>query len=266
MTNAAITMNTKQPFGASLKDDQAAEFSDFLDIGISFAFQPIVTLRNGLEAIGHEALVRGVMGQPAGQIIASIRPENAFRFDQACRLRALQVARECGLETPVHLNCTHVDFSNLDHAMELTLQRAYALSFDTSQIVLEFGNLVRLGNPRQLGAVSRRASEFGFRVLADNIGTGDVGLKRLAVFRPDLVKLDREIVNQVDRSPRRQAMISAIIALCRSLKIEVIASGVETLAEFNWLREQGVDLFQGYLFARPGFEEAPEVAPPLARA
>ena len=66
----------------------------------------------------------------------------------------------------------------------------------------------------------------------------------------------------IERHGPRQAIVRAVIQVCADLGVDVIAEGVETLAEYLWFSEQGVRLFQGFLFARPGFECLPSVQYP----
>ncbi|MEE4304257.1 MAG: EAL domain-containing protein [Wenzhouxiangella sp.] len=228
-----------------------------LDVGIRFAFQPLVDETTG-RTVGHEALVRGCTGESPAQIIASVRPENLFYFDQACRLGAIREASRLGLEGDLHINCTEVDPDNLEAALKSTAQAVYASRFEADQIVLEFNSLERLGNPRQLASVCARVNAYGFRVAADNFGTGEAGLKRLAVLRPEFVKLDRELISGIDGSLRRQAMVLGVLASCRALGVEPIAAGVESEAEVTWLRQAGVERFQGYFFGRPAMIEEEE--------
>lgn len=231
---------------------------DVVDTGFSFAFQPIVDL-NTLEIHGHEALVRGLSGESAASVIDAIRPENQFFFDQACRMRALQVASRLGIREPIHLNCSHVRPENLALTITTTRECAEEHGIDPSQVVLEFGQLEPLGNPRELHAVRVEAEKVGFRVLADNFGANEVGLKRLVVFKPHYAKIDRSLISGIEASVRRQALVSGILATCRLLGVTVIAGGVERKEELNWLTNAGVDFAQGYLFARPTFESAPRV-------
>lgn len=247
---------------ASANIDNSAILNDYtrlIGVGIQFAFQPLVNLSHARIA-GYEALVRGHDGQSAGAVIAGVRPENLALFDQACRSRALQDAARIGVRGDLHLNCTEVTPDNLAMTIDKSVMDAENCDIAPNRVVLEFSSLERLGNPRQLAAVRQRANAAGFRVLADNFGLGEAGLKRLVVFQPEFIKLDRELCSNIDRSQRRQAMVLGIIAACRSLNIEVIASGIERAEEVEWLHEQaGVDRFQGYFFARPQLMAAPSV-------
>lgn len=243
-----------------------ADYTAVIGVGIQFAFQPLVNLQ-GARIMGYEALVRGRSGEPAGSIIANVLPENLSYFDQACRSRAIQDAAELGINSDLFLNCTQINPDNLGLALSATREQAETCGLDTGQVVLEFSSLVRLGNPRELANVRDRANACGFRVLADNFGTGEAGLKRLAVFCPEYIKLDREIINQVHASRRRQAMILGIIATCQALGTEVIATGVERAEEVEWLHEKaGINCFQGYYFARPQLQAKPPVDRDLLQA
>jgi EAL domain-containing protein (putative c-di-GMP-specific phosphodiesterase class I) len=243
--------------GTQHKRDITARLDDYLavlDVGIRFAFQPLIDQRSG-RTIGHEALVRGCHGESPAQIIASVRRENLFYFDQACRLGAIREAARIGLDGDLHINCTEVDPGNIEVALASTAEAVEACGLRPERIVLEFNSLERLGNPRELARVRDRANHYGFRMAVDNFGTGEAGLKRLAVARPEIVKLDRELIAGIQGSLRRQAMVLGVIASCRALGAEIVAAGVETEAEIEWLERAGVTQFQGYYFGRPELAE-----------
>lgn len=243
---------------ASARLEPFNEVSNIVDTGFTFAFQPIVRMSDS-RVLGHEALVRGLKGESAIQIIEAIATQNRYCFDQACRMRALQVAAESGIEGDLHLNCSHIQPHNLALSLDTTRECAIENGILPSRVVLEFGNLPMLGTPGQLDTARQQAHRRGFQVLADNVGASEVGLKRLAVFRPDFAKLDRSLIRGIDASPRRQAIVLGLQATCAALRIELVAAGIESQAEFGWLKQAGIRLAQGYLFARPKLESAPAV-------
>jgi EAL domain-containing protein (putative c-di-GMP-specific phosphodiesterase class I) len=98
---------------------------------------------------------------------------------------------------------------------------------------------------------------LGMKFAIDDFGAGYSGLNLLVNFQPDQIKLDMFLVRGIDGHGPRQAIVRAIDQVCFDLGIDVIAEGVETIAEYEWLADQGVRLFQGYLFAKPGFESFP---------
>jgi EAL domain-containing protein (putative c-di-GMP-specific phosphodiesterase class I) len=230
-----------------------AVFSDcteVVDTGFSFAFQPVVDAHSR-ETVGHEALVRGLSGESAATVLGAIRPENRYYFDQACRMRALRAAARRGIDGAIHLNCSQISPENLALSIDATIEAANEHGISPDRVVLEFGSLEMLGNPRQLDKAREMAHAAGLKVLADNIGVGEVGLKRLAVFRPDFAKLDRSLIRGIDSSARRQAIVCGVIATCNALGIGVIATGVEREEEMSWLKRAGIRLAQGFYFAHP---------------
>ena len=81
----------------------------------------------------------------------------------------------------------------------------------------------------------------------------------LADFQTNLVKLDMGLIREIDKKLARQLIVKNCLNLFGELNITVIAEGVETREEMSWLRDAGVELMQGYYFAKPGFECLPSV-------
>ena len=94
----------------------------------------------------------------------------------------------------------------------------------------------------------------GLKFAIDDFGAGYSGLNLLAEFQPDSVKLDMQLVRDIESKGPRQAIVRAVIRACEDLGIDVIAEGIEHDAEYRWFKRNGITLFQGYLFGRPAFE------------
>ncbi|MED5468477.1 MAG: EAL domain-containing protein [Pseudomonadota bacterium] len=80
----------------------------------------------------------------------------------------------------------------------------------------------------------------------------------IATSAPVVLKLDMGLVRNIHAEPNKQAVVSGIITMMRQLGGRIVAEGVETPEEYFWFRSQGIALYQGYLFAKPGFECLPE--------
>lgn len=230
--------------------------SELDDLSLSFAYQPIVEGRQA-EVVAYEATVRGVAGQPAKTVLSRIRPENRERFDQAIRLRAIREASRLGIDKPLHLNCSWLAPQNVSAALVGMLNVASACGMARGDLVLELQNLDRFESLESLDTLRRRLKTFNVRVLVDQFGAGKADLARLAVLRPDMVKLDRSLVAGIHRSRARQAIVAGIVAMCRSLGIELVALGVEDAAELYWLSAHGVNQYQGFHFAHPAVDRLP---------
>jgi EAL domain-containing protein (putative c-di-GMP-specific phosphodiesterase class I) len=220
---------------------------------IQFAFQTILNARE-LEVVAFEALVRGLAGEPAATVISRIAQENRFDFDQACRIRALEAAARSEVEQDLHLNCAEIRTSNVNLVSEVIHHMARRYRIDSDNIVLEIAGLNRLGTRRQIAEIRRELQAAGLRTLADNVGLNHADLSVLAAFQPDMIKLDRALVAKIEQSRQRQAVIHGCMSLCKDLGIRLIAGGIETREEFIWLRDNGIEYFQGFYFTQPDLD------------
>ncbi len=91
----------------------------------------------------------------------------------------------------------------------------------------------------------------------DDFGSGHAGLALLDHYQPEMISLSMWLVRGIESHGARQAILRGLVQTCSDLGIDIIAKGVETHEEYGWLRDEGIDLFQGYLFAKPGFEQLP---------
>jgi EAL domain-containing protein (putative c-di-GMP-specific phosphodiesterase class I) len=94
----------------------------------------------------------------------------------------------------------------------------------------------------------------GFRIALDDFGTGYSGLSRLADLKPDIIKLDRVLIQDCDINKTRLTIVASMIALAAELGIKVVAEGAERIGEVDALRSVGVRFIQGFYFSRPIFE------------
>jgi len=97
----------------------------------------------------------------------------------------------------------------------------------------------------------------GVSIAIDDFGSGYSGLNLLADFQPDSIKIDMTLVRNIHARGPRQAIVRGIVRTCRDLGIDIVTEGVETEGEFLWCADEGIELFQGFFFAKPGFEHLP---------
>lgn len=107
--------------------------------------------------------------------------------------------------------------------------------------------------------IFRECRRYGFSIAIDDFGTGYAGLDLLSAFQPDVVKLDMALVRGIDCNRARQAVVKGVMTMCAAPSVRVLAEGVETPAERDWLAAEGVELMQGYLFGWPAFRGAAEI-------
>ncbi|TLS67671.1 EAL domain-containing protein [Mariprofundus erugo] len=237
---------------------------DSLFSGIEFthAFQPIVDMDTG-QIVSYEVLLRGKCNESPGAVFGKVTPAKLMLFDQLSREKALVMARNLGISCRINLNFTPgaILFENGRYVHD-TMQAAVRLGMHTSQLVIEITESECIHDIKHLVAVLNDARREQFTIAIDDFGSGYAGLNMLAEIQPDIIKLDMSLLRDIELHGPRQSIVRAIIQVCLELGIDPLAEGVESEAEFNFLRQTGISLFQGYLFAKPGFECLPEVSLP----
>ncbi len=221
------------------------------------AFQPIVDVNNG-SVFAYEALVRGGNGESAGEVLSAIGQDEMYAFDQTCRVLAIDTAKRLGMQCRLSINFLPNAVYEPAACIQLTLAAARKVNFAPENIIFELTESEKITQPEHALRIIKDYQQRGFLTAIDDFGAGYAGLNLLADFQPDIVKLDMALTRDIDRDAVRRAIVSGIIGTCRALNCTVIAEGVERPGELDTLREMGIHLFQGYLFARPGLECLPE--------
>ncbi len=224
-----------------------------LGFRFSYAYQPIVDIAKR-EIFAHEALVRGVNGEPAPSVLAQVTEDNRFRFDQACRVKAIKTAAKLQMQSKLSINFMPNAIYRPELCIRSTLEAARAHNFPIEQIIFETVEGERISDAKWLTEVFREYQRIGFLTAIDDFGAGFAGLNLLADFQPDIIKLDMDLIRGIDQSRARQAIVRGTVAMCAELGIQVIAEGVETADESSALQDLGIHLLQGYLFSKPLFE------------
>jgi len=229
-----------------------------LDFEFSMAFQPIVDLRDN-SIFAYEALVRGDDGNGAAAILGKVNEQNRYAFDQACRVKAVELASRLQIPCFVSINFLPNAVYQAATCIRATLEAASRFGFPTERLIFEITENEELVDKEHLKSIIREYRLKGFKTAIDDFGAGYSGLNLLAEFQPDIIKLDMALVRSICTDPVRQAIVQGIFGVCKALKIDVIAEGVETHAELQQLLTLGINLYQGYLFAKPEYETLPKV-------
>ena len=238
----------------------ACRQSEPLGFDFAFAYQPIVDLRDQ-SIFAHEALVRGLHGEGALSVLDQVNESNRYRFDQRCRTQAIAGAAELGMQTHLSINFMPNAVYRPELCIRSTLESARAHNFPLDRLVFETLESEHLDNNRHLTNILREYREFGFKTAIDDFGAGYSGLNLLADFQPDLIKLDMSLIRDVDQDRIRQVIVRGIVTICEQLGVTVIAEGIESAGERDFLSDCGIFLMQGYWFAKPAFKALAEVSP-----
>jgi EAL domain-containing protein (putative c-di-GMP-specific phosphodiesterase class I) len=227
----------------------------FGDLTLSSAFQPIFSLRDH-RSIGYEALLRAQ--DPAGNEIPPLevlgRPLAQGCWNDLERsvqlLHASNFAQVCIADDWLFLNIRPDGFivSEAYHLLiDTTLKR---LELTPDRIVLEVLETTN-GNLQKLVEGIASVRQQGFLIALDDFGVGHSNIDRVWQLQPDIVKLDRSVVEQAALDPRRARLLARLVPLLRETGALVLVEGVETQDEALLAMECDADFLQGFYFARP---------------
>jgi EAL domain-containing protein (putative c-di-GMP-specific phosphodiesterase class I) len=227
-----------------------------LDFDFTMAFQPIVDVGAG-EIWGYEALVRGTNGEGAGAILSRVTEQNRYTFDQACRVKAIELGGNLmpkGSKAILSINFMPNAVYEPTACIRASLAAAARTGFDPRRLMFEFTENERIADTAHVQNIIATYKRMGFTTALDDFGAGYAGLGLLGQFQPDLIKIDMELVRGIAGSPAKRAIVKGLVGIASELGIRVLAEGIETDAEMLTLRSAGVTLLQGYYFAKPEIE------------
>ena len=225
-------------------------------IGFAYAFQPIVDVVER-KIVSYEALIRGVHGEPAVSVFNRVPPEDMHRFDAAGRVAAIEQASQLGLACDLNLNLLPQSLLLSTSSIDSMLEAAARFGLPAKRIVIEVTEGEIIHDHLRFAQLINAYRRQGLKVAIDDFGAGHSGLNLLAALQPDQLKMDMALMRGIESDGPRQAIVRAIASVCVDLGIDLMAEGIETLDEFEWLRSEGIRLYQGYLFAQPGFARLP---------
>ena len=221
-------------------------------------YQPLVRARDGA-VIGAEALVRWQRGPQdcwgPGQFI-TVAEESGLIValgEQVLEMACAQLRQWQDLGLPVQRLCVNVSPLQFAAAgfVERVLAQASRHHINPALLELEITEASLMRHPEQTREALRRLKAAGIKVALDDFGTGYSSLSYLHQFPVDTLKIDRSFVAEMHQSADNQQLVAAIVAMTATLKLHVVAEGVETQAQAALLADMGCDTLQGFLFARP---------------
>jgi len=150
----------------------------------------------------------------------------------------------------VAINISGRDFlvNNFDQQVRQHLQK---YQVEGSRIEFEITETVLASHTEKCIEVMQKIKKLGIRFAIDDFGTGYSSMSYLKKFPIDTLKIDKSFIDDCDSKQEDRAICTAIIALAKSLDLELVAEGVETEAQLQFLQQLQCDMYQGYLFSRP---------------
>lgn len=223
----------------------------------SLHYQPQVDIKSGL-VNGVEALMRWESPElgniPPGQFIpvaeqsGLILPMGAWALEEACRQnKAWQDAGLPPLVMAINVSVRQFKSQDLVNVVQQALERS---GLAPHYLEIELTESAFVEDAEVAIATSHRLHQLGVKLSLDDFGTGYSSLAYLSRFPFDKIKIDQSFVRDITSNPTNAAIANATIALAESLRMSVLAEGVETESQLNFLRQRGCASMQGFLFSR----------------
>ena len=212
---------------------------------------------NAKDIFGYECLIRGVkkdgtLVPPKLLFEVAEMTDLLFYLDRSSREISIKTAAIKGIkEKRVFINFIPTAIYDPRYCLSSTISWAYKMEYDPSNLVFEVVESYKVHDLKHLKRILDYYRENGFKVALDDVGSGFSNLESLVVLRPDYLKIDMEIVRDIHKDGLKQSACRALVSIAKENDIKTIAEGIETKEEFLFLRDLGIDYFQGFYFSKP---------------
>ena len=243
-----------KPVSRSLSS-QASDLEKILKTqAISTHFQPIVDLRTG-DIIGYEALSRGPLESPLHSPIALFQAANTesllTQLEDLCLNQALKNAARHQLDNLLFLNVNPITLGKHAKNFPVFLDCLRQQHLGPARIVFELTERTAIQDFDLFRASISRCRQNQFTIAIDDAGAGYSSLQAIAELQPEYIKIDRSLIQNIQESNLKKALLSALVDCGHAIHAKLIAEGIETSAELTEIIRLGVDYGQGFLLARP---------------
>ncbi|MGE5630975.1 MAG: EAL domain-containing protein [Caulobacteraceae bacterium] len=229
-------------------------------------FQPIVSLSNGA-TIGYEALTRGPAGgryeRPDNLFGAASEHNMLWELEYLCRQKAIERAKDMPAGEKLFINVDPKVILDERYKIGFTKELLSSNHIDPTDIVFEITEKTCINDYNGFLKVINNYISQGYTVAIDDTGAGYSGLRMLAEINPQYIKIDMELVRNIEKKAINRALIKALSEFAYATGIHVIAEGIETPDELNTLIGLGIEYGQGFLFRKPT-EDFAEIDPDAA--
>lgn len=227
-------------------------------VSLDVAFQPIVELTT-FRPLGYEVLGRahtldgGVPASPAALLEQAHARGTLLRLDRAWRAIAIDRIASASMHEGLHwfFNVDTRCIEDPEWTSGFTRAALESAGLPQLRVVIELGERDPLLDAARLARIVPRYACQGFTIALDDLGAGHASLNRLVELRPDVAKLDMKLIRGIDADPYRLALLKSLVRFADEVGMLLVAEGIETPAELEAVRHQGVTFGQGYLLGRP---------------
>ncbi len=229
-------------------------FSAIKNNEFHLVYQPIFSIKDNI-TVGAEALIRWnntEIGAVSTEHFIAIAEENGFIksidrwvFEEACR----QLCKwHNSINISINVSAITFEDAKFIEFVEQTLKKH---PVDPHKLHIELTERIILNRPVETIERMHALNQIGIRFALDDFGTGYSSMNYLFKLPIEIVKIDRSFINNIGRDLQATAIVNAIINMCQEIGLSVLAEGVETLTEADYLGEKDCTFAQGYFYDKP---------------
>jgi diguanylate cyclase (GGDEF)-like protein len=233
---------------------------------VTSVFQPIIDCKEGT-ILGYEALSRGPsdspLHSPAAMFNNAARLGRLSELELVCREQSVYNFFRKQLSGLLFLNVSPMALTDPDYPRGKSVELLQKLGHSPSRIVIELSEKYPMEDTNALCKMLEYYRSMGFKTAIDDLGSGYAGLRLWSELRPDYVKIDGHFIANIDNDPVKREFVRGIIELSDNIGCQVIAEGVETAEEHDTVSQMGINIAQGFYFAKPKEDPDLEVPHPV---
>ena len=240
------------------------EFDDILKTGnITSLFQPIIRLNDG-EIIGYESLSRGpkdsYFTSPLNLLDFADKNNKLWELELLFRTKAIKKAKFLDKNKLLFINVDPNIIKDVNFSKGFTKEFLKENDVSPECIIFEITERTAIEDYESFLSILNNYTEQGYKIAIDDAGSGYSGLKTITKTKPNYIKIDMDLIRDIDKDPFKQALIKAFVNLALTTNTKLIAEGIETKEELKTLIKLGIYAGQGYFIQRPAvaFLDVPE--------
>ncbi|MDP3305166.1 MAG: GGDEF domain-containing protein [Erysipelotrichaceae bacterium] len=223
---------------------------------ISTVFQPIVSLETGV-VFGYEALSRSTSSNKLNiedLFKTALQEDRLWELEKLCRTKALQNAALQRISSVLFINVDVNIIHDLKFQSGFTVERLKEYGISPENVIIELTEKSAIQDINGFITSVKHYKRQGFKIAIDDFGSGYSGLNRVCELSPEFLKIDMNLIRNINTDPIKCSAVSSTVEFCRQAGIRVIAEGIESLEELKTVIRLGVEFGQGYFISRPHSE------------
>lgn len=242
-------------YGQEYKNYEYEELCNIIEnANIKSVFQPIISLTDGT-VMGYEALSRGpknsYMKNPEVLLNIAQKCNKLWELEELFRSKALEGISKNNINVNIFLNINPNIIDSLRFKNSFTKEFLKKYHINCENIVFEITEKNNIANISDFKESIEYCKNQNYKIAIDDVGSGNSGLNRICHIKPHYIKLDMELIRDVDKHSTKQAIIKSMCELSRLTNCNLIAEGIETQSELKALIDMGVQYGQGYFIQKP---------------